>query len=264
MVIRPKKVTRMTYHLGPLWCLSLMWLMLAIFQTPEAMADAPRPLEPGEGIEDTLTADAPRNFNDGSYYHLYRVGLEVDQVARFDITGEPNSYLSLFAPNGELLRHEKNDQSETAQYSYHGQLSYKIEESGSYLLAVGSNSSRALGRYHVSLKTIELETVDPLVPGAAIKGWLQGFKTTHTLRIDTIGQYRIRFGSDDFSTYLMVDQGSHYKSIDSGDDTNEKLDVFFRAPGDYELIIRDSDDRWRNGFYTLEVEALACCQIKTP
>lgn len=240
-----------------MWCLSLTLLML--IATQARATDTPRHLEPDVGVEDTLTADAPRNFNDGSHYHLYSIKLTARQVARFDVTGELNSYLSLFAPDGTLLRYEKDDQSDTALNHYHGHLSHKIEKEGSYLLAVGGNSQRSLGQYTVSFKTTELQSIAPLVPGVTIKDWLQGLDAKHTLHVDKIGQYRIRFGSDNFSAYLLVDHGSHYEAIDSGDDTDAHLDVFLRAPGDYELIIRSSDESRQEGLYTLGVEALSRC-----
>lgn len=241
--------------------LMALFSLILLFAALQARASeaTPRPLEPGDETGDRLTAEAPMNFNDGSRYHLYRVELAANQVARFDVTGGLNSYLSLFAPDGTLLQHEQNGQSDTALHSYHAHLSQKIEREGSYLLAVGGNSPRSLGQYTVSVKTTELQSIAPLVPGVTIKDWLRGLDAKHTLHVDKIGQYRIRFGSDDFSAYLLVDHGSHYEAIDSGDDTDAHLDVFLRAPGDYELIIRSSDESWQEGLYTLGVEALSCC-----
>lgn len=228
-------------------------LMSACAQLPARGGAAP--LAIGTTVRGELTSSSPVNLKDGSRYQAFSMALAADDVVRLTLAGAVPGVLSLHGPEGEFIGTSDG----RPGYGYRNDdviLTQRVNEAGTYVLAVSGNDSRDFGPFRVLAESVETRQGGSIAAGEEVIGWLNGATNRYTLAVEEAGLFHITQRSDELDAYLkLAGNGIATEDDDNGGGLDARISMVL-SPGEYSIETGWIQER-DSGSYTLSVQRLA-------
>ncbi|MCP1726916.1 hypothetical protein J2T60_000881 [Natronospira proteinivora] len=200
------------------------------------------------------------NARDGSYYKVYAIEAEKDDLLRFKARSDAfTPVLSLFTLDGTPLGSTAMDGYMENQAA---SLIQKVTSSGRYLVVLSGNHAGDMGSFNLQMETLSTDGVLDF-PGS-VTGALYSGEAHHPTRGTPMRVYPIsleedaaldiRLDSDDFDAYLTLIEQPNSRVVVEDDDSGEGLNarIMTRLPaGDYEILATSLGN---TGMFTLSAD----------
>ncbi len=222
------------------------------------LVTAPELVE-GVPVDGALTTDDGQNFKDGSFVDVFVLHSTGDETVEVRVdSGDFDTYLSLFAPDGTLMM--SNDDAQIGPAMFSSRVRVYLPERGTYLVVVSGYGPSDLGRYTVAR---DLYVPPPkVVVDAAFPGRYEGFLAdggadSYWVELTEAASVVASLRSIDFDTVLEVygEDGAQLAYNDDFDGTDSQVVIDLPA-GRFEFLVTGFFED-ASGSYALEFASFA-------